>query len=248
MPLNIGQKYTRTQIRTEVGGGDTQSYLPRLGGKVLCGCFDPRLNVRAPFEIDIGAGPIVAGSAKQFFKQSSLVPIFLKRGVDSWEYVGKFKANAFVSAQSDLFPINPHRRKDAIAVLYLEAEKTDPDGHASDDPFITGEVAIEGGRALATHLRRERSRQLTEAKRRTQIAEQGQLQCEGCDLTAAQLPKKIGEACFEVHHRAPLGSMLAASATKLNDLAILCANCHRLIHRTNPLINVKALRKLNGLV
>lgn len=247
MALHIGKNYTRDQIRAEVGGGDKQSYLPTVGGTVICGCFNQRFNRLAPIEIDIGSGVKVRRTAEQFLKQSSYVPIFIKRGANTWEYVGKFKAVVLTEDKLQLFPKNQYRRKDAIAVLYLESEKTDSDGDLLNDPGITGEIAFEGGVALATHLRRERSRQLTEAKRRAQIAELGRLQCEGCDLTSETLPAKIGEACFEVHHRVPLGTRQAASETRLADLAILCANCHRMIHRTNPLMVFEELRRVRGL-
>ncbi|MFC5863815.1 HNH endonuclease [Acidicapsa dinghuensis] len=41
---------------------------------------------------------------------------------------------------------------------------------------------------------------------------------------------------FEVHHVIPI-SEIGMTRTKLKDLALLCANCHRYVHR---------LIKLNG--
>jgi 5-methylcytosine-specific restriction protein A len=42
----------------------------------------------------------------------------------------------------------------------------------------------------------------------------------------------VGEACIEVHHKeVHLADMAEGHETQLDDLACLCANCHRVIHR-----------------
>ncbi|WP_416376735.1 hypothetical protein [Klebsiella pneumoniae] len=33
--------------------------------------------------------------------------------------------------------------------------------------------------------------------------------------------------------------------TKLSDLAIVCSNCHRIIHKTSPMISIDELSKTN---
>lgn len=246
MPLLLGSRYTREQIRTESGGGDLQSYLPHSNGNVLCGCFDPNINARAPYEIDLGAGPDVIRYAKRLLEQESPVPVFLKRDAAAWEYVGRFRAVQYNVETTDLYPAKKHRRENAIAVLYLAIEAESSNDRMTEDPSISAATAIEGGAALATHLKRERSRQLTEAKRRTYRAEHGQLSCEACGLAETDLPPKIGEGCFEVHHTQPLGQSEGAVVTKLDDLALLCANCHRLVHRSSPMLTPHELAQLRA--
>ena len=246
MPLHIGHRYTREQIRAESGGGDLQSYLPHKDGNVLCGCFDPIVNARAPYEIDLGVGRDVIRYARRLLEQDSYVPIFLRRDAFAWEYVGKFRAVHYSIDAPDLYPAKSFRRADAIAVLYLTIEPEDPSDELTEDPSISTVTAIEGGAALASHLRRERSRQLTEAKRRTHRVEHGQLSCQACGLNESDLPAEIGEGCFEVHHTLPLGERVAAAITKLDELALLCANCHRLIHRSNPMLSVNELAQLRA--
>ena len=246
MPLRLGTLYTREQIRTESGGGDLQSYLPHSNGNVLCGCFDPNINDRAPYEIDLGAGRDVIRYAKRLLEQDSPVPVFLKRDTFAWEYVGRFGAVQYNVDASDLYPAKRFRRKDAIAVLYLAMEAESSTDGLVEDPSISAAAAVEGGAALATHLRRERSRQLTEAKRRSHRAEHGQLSCQACGLTETDLPPGIGEGCFEVHHTLPLGQGKGAVVTKLDDLALICANCHRLVHRSSPMLTVHELAQLRA--
>jgi 5-methylcytosine-specific restriction protein A len=45
------------------------------------------------------------------------------------------------------------------------------------------------------------------------------------------LREGFDEAAFEAHHLLPLALLAEGRKTKLEDVALLCANCHRLIHR-----------------
>ncbi|MGO7604755.1 HNH endonuclease signature motif containing protein [Rhizobium ruizarguesonis] len=86
----------------------------------------------------------------------------------------------------------------------------------------------EGRLLTALHLRRERSpkmRKLLLQQRRPRG-----LICEMCDLHRSEMPFEFQEALFEVHHILPLADS-GERLTKLSDLALLCACCHRLIHK-----------------
>ena len=108
---------------------------------------------------------------------------------------------------------------------------------------VDGELsAIEGDPRMFFHLRRERDAALSEAKREAVRSATGCLQCEACGFaTDSTFPGLSGEVC-EIHHRLPLGDACEAVETRLDDLAVLCANCHRAIHRTKPLMSVEDFR------
>ncbi|KAB0537034.1 5-methylcytosine-specific restriction protein A [Pseudochrobactrum saccharolyticum] len=86
----------------------------------------------------------------------------------------------------------------------------------------------EGRLLTALHIRRERNpkirKMLLEDRRRSG------LRCEICDLARPDLDEPLQESIFEAHHLIPL-SEVGERKTKLSDLALLCACCHRLIHR-----------------
>lgn len=86
----------------------------------------------------------------------------------------------------------------------------------------------EGRLLTALHIRRERNpkvrKMLLEDRRSSGF------RCEICDLSRPDLEEPLQEAMFEVHHLVPL-SKAGERKTKLADLALLCACCHRLIHR-----------------
>jgi 5-methylcytosine-specific restriction protein A len=91
-------------------------------------------------------------------------------------------------------------------------------------------VAIEGGPAHVLALRRERSRPLRRAKIR-QAARLGQaIACEACAFDFQATYGDLGRSYIEVHHRTPL-HVTGETASALDDLALLCANCHRMVHR-----------------
>ena len=104
--------------------------------------------------------------------------------------------------------------------------------------------AKEGKRRLVAHFKRERRADLTLAKRNEIRALHGSLFCEACACAERDLPDAIGEACFEVHHKAPLSDVADEVETSLADLAMLCANCHRMIHRSEPMPTVEAFRRI----
>ena len=54
---------------------------------------------------------------------------------------------------------------------------------------------------------------------------------------------------FEVHHLSPLGELDdqdPETKTTLDQLALVCANCHRVLHRTRPPVEIAALRTVLG--
>lgn len=103
--------------------------------------------------------------------------------------------------------------------------------------------AREGTERLVTHLRRERSPKLRKAKIAAVMrTKSGRLACEVCDLDSAARYGEIGNGFAEVHHRKQLANS-GTRRTALADLAILCSNCHRIIHRTVPMWTVERLRR-----
>jgi hypothetical protein len=103
-------------------------------------------------------------------------------------------------------------------------------------------VAIEGDPRWFFHLQRERDPAIVKAKRNAARLPDGRLPCEACGFVARDQYSGIDGDLCEVHHRQPLAAAVATVATSLEDLAILCPNCHRAIHRTDPLMSVEDFR------
>jgi predicted HNH restriction endonuclease len=111
----------------------------------------------------------------------------------------------------------------------------------TEDLDLLDSVGEENQRKLVSHLRRERSAGLRNKKIKAVIAEKHDLKCEVCDFDFEDAYGKLGKGFAEVHHIIPL-STLGETKTKLSDLAVLCSNCHRMIHRTNPIEDLETFR------
>lgn len=89
--------------------------------------------------------------------------------------------------------------------------------------------AQEGKAALRIHLRRERSKSLVKAFKAT-LADPS---CEACGMKFSDVYGDLGAGYIEAHHKVPIASLEDGGETKVSDLAALCANCHRVIHKNN---------------
>jgi 5-methylcytosine-specific restriction enzyme A len=111
-----------------------------------------------------------------------------------------------------------------------------------DDNFDGVDEAEEGRILSALHLRRERSPKLAKTKKARVLRESGKLECEVCRFDFLKAYGEHGRGFIECHHVKPLESLVGSSKTRLDDLALLCANCHRMIHARRPWLTLEALR------
>jgi hypothetical protein len=102
--FTIGQKYSRKEISANLGGSEVD-FLPTNGHQVVCGCFTLEHNPEAPNIVIPGTGKVIERTAKLFCEQYYPVPIFMKRRVNEWEYVGDYKV---VSHSTDMTAISAH--------------------------------------------------------------------------------------------------------------------------------------------
>jgi hypothetical protein len=116
-----------------------------------------------------------------------------------------------------------------------------PDHGAESSSQLTSEFYAEGSRILRTHLVIERNRKLVEDSKREFQRQHGRLFCEVCEFDFA---KEYGEEYIECHHTIPVHSMPSDGKTDPKDVAMLCANCHRMIHRRREWMSTEGLRSL----
>jgi predicted HNH restriction endonuclease len=107
---------------------------------------------------------------------------------------------------------------------------------------ITG---LEGEVRRAYVIHRHRERALREAKLRQNAlaAQDGRLRCEvpGCGFDFREVYGELGANYAQVHHLTPLSAHNDVVHTALEDLAVVCANCHVMIHlggKYRPLIGL----------
>jgi 5-methylcytosine-specific restriction protein A len=103
---------------------------------------------------------------------------------------------------------------------------------------------VEGSILYKLHKLRERSLKIVARKKKQALDTFGKLACEVCEFDFFMRYGELGADFIECHHRRPLSSLKAASITSLEDLALVCANCHRMLHRKIHGMAVEDLKEL----
>ena len=122
MELAINEILTRKKLEEIVGaGGD--SCLLHKDRRVVAIAMDPNKNPGAPNILLVGKGLHKERYAKSFLQSGEYVPTFVKKTVDQWKYVGKFRALTIENAP---IAIKTHSQKsgrnDIWGILSLESE------------------------------------------------------------------------------------------------------------------------------
>jgi 5-methylcytosine-specific restriction protein A len=119
-------------------------------------------------------------------------------------------------------------------------------GEPPDFPREVGydnESALEGRYLLRWHAYRERDRSLRAKKINSVRASGRALTCEVCDFDFARIYGERGQGYIECHHIEPL-HVGGEKGRSVKDLALLCSNCHRMIHTKPPWPTPAELREL----
>lgn len=89
---------------------------------------------------------------------------------------------------------------------------------------------FEGKYKEVLHKIRERSSGIVDRKKKETFLK-GKLQCECCGFDFEKAYPNVGRGFIECHHTLPIHK--GERITELEHLALVCANCHRMLHRKN---------------
>jgi hypothetical protein len=194
----------------------------------------------APRRVPVGPGRNRLHYSRLLHIQKNAVPLFIKLGTSKWQYRGRFRCDRYVTAPHQVRRLaDPDGRRDAKAIMFLV-----PSGDAV--PFDEADEMLEGNEGtllLRMHRERERNPQLAKAKRAA-ATRTGTFLCEVCALDFREHANGLGHRCSEVHHLRPLAHLGPEKSVKttLKDLALVCANCHRMLHAESPPLTIRALQ------
>lgn len=138
-------------------------------------------------------------------------------------------------------------RKDVlheVANAIEGAVLSDRDWEMPPEAFDDEVEATEGAVLTRIHKVRERKPRLVKRKKDQALRKFGKLACEACGFDFAGIYGDRGKGFIEAHHTKPLIAMASETSTKLKDLALLCSNCHRMVHRSQPWLTMAELRAL----
>ncbi|TWT78797.1 HNH endonuclease [Planctomycetes bacterium CA13] len=142
-----------------------------------------------------------------------------------------------VDAYVNAYPTDKPFAKRLKAIFALSSVPRPSEVLENIDVDMTTSIKGEGRKRLVRHLVRERDRKLVAGKKKSAKS----LACEVCGFDSQNV---YGVAYCEVHHLTPLADLADGTKTTIKDLAIVCANCHRIMHSKYPPIEIKSLRNM----
>ena len=159
-----------------------------------------------------------------------------------------FDAHGYILfATEEEYRTSPHIRvgkqigvpKPGISAIPGYVRTTDSDASPTLDVDIHTVAVTEGRRRLVLHLQRERKQAVVRNKKKQAAS----LDCEVCGFSFRRAYGTTASTYCEVHHLLPLSEIEHITRTRMEDLAILCANCHRVVHLKNPPYTLDQVRK-----
>lgn len=128
---------------------------------------------------------------------------------------------------------------DQIAVLKLEGERLNKIHENESQALRKIKVTEvnEGEKYTSEATFRARNRALIEAKKTN-----SNYRCEVCEMSFKEFYGNVGEGYIIAHHINPIGSRKHGSTTTLDDIALVCSNCHDMLHKKEPPMRINELR------
>ena len=131
---------------------------------------------------------------------------------------------------SELFTLANSRQK---------ADSLDPNRPNTRDGFPEGKIKQK------LHFVRERNAELVRQAKVLALKTYGCLICECCGMDFQSVYGRIGAGFIEAHHTKPVSTLHKdGEKTQIEDLAMVCSNCHRMLHRRRPWLERHELKQL----
>ena len=92
-------------------------------------------------------------------------------------------------------------------------------------------IAKEGQILYKLHKYRERNQTLIKKKKEQHYRKYSNLACELCGFDFEKTYGEVGKGFIECHHKTPLAELTAETTNSLDDLILVCSNCHRMFHQ-----------------
>lgn len=167
----------------------------------------------------------------------------LRRLDPDYEGVGMGRGGKEEKLVWDEFYFSPEKlsavSKQIVDHIYSDSKLVPESG---DDE---GEEEAQEGRLLTkVHRYRERDTKLVKRKKAKFKKIEGRLFCEGCGFDFEKTYGLRGVDFIECHHTKPVSELGVGQVTHLDDLVLVCSNCHRMIHRKKPWLSMTELKTI----
>ena len=178
-----------------------------------------------------------SGISRKLGNVASIDPLHSDQGKKGNDHASKLLAKTW-----DEFAHDPERLHQVAQAIRSCMSSSDANTHVTEETEI--EEASEGKLLTRTHIARERNSAISKKKKQKVLKDNGKLGCEACGFVFEKKYGERGQDFIECHHTKPLTEYKGEQKTKLEDLALLCANCHRMIHAKKPWLTVEQLKEM----
>lgn len=117
-------------------------------------------------------------------------------------------------------------------------------GDAATTTLTSCEEYAEGREILTQHIQRERNQKVVSQAKAEFIKKYGRLKCQICEFDFEKEYGKQGKGFIEAHHTKPVSELKPGDKTRVEDMLLVCPNCHRMIHRQKPWLTASQLKKM----
>ena len=163
-------------------------------------------------------------------------PNYSGRGLTAGSHLDKEIWDAYYGKREELEKVaelirNSYKYYDAIKAETYSIVK-------EEKPFF------EGRTLFVIHKMQERNLHIVNQKKYIALSTIGALSCEACDFDFQKYYGPIGKGFIECHHNIPISQIKMESEIRLNDLSLICSNCHSIVHYSRPWLMVDQLRNI----
>ena len=131
---------------------------------------------------------------------------------------------------------------DFLLELLALAENCESASVLAADPPEIRDSFPEGKLAERLHRLRERNSALTREVKSETLSKHGKLQCQVCLFDFQEKYGGLGVGYIEAHHTKPVSELPENGGETLKkDIALVCSNCHRMLHRKRPWLEMDEL-------
>jgi len=113
-------------------------------------------------------------------------------------------------------------------------------GDVQDEEYVSEK---DGSPFLKSHKRKERDSKLVRLVKSQRLEKTGELCCDVCGFDFFKVYGLIGKGFIEAHHLVPVSQLKKGDKVKVSDFALVCSNCHRMLHnKKDKLLTIKQLK------
>ena len=166
-------------------------------------------------------------------------PEYQGKGMESFSKLDKEVFDEFHSKKTELSRIAKTIQRTAKNTeLAVKLYKIGEDENETEFSVREGETIYK------LHKLSERNPKINKKKKDSYFKQNGKLDCEVCGFDFFEKYGELGKGFIECHHRIPLAEFDGETKTTLKDLALVCANCHRMLHRDLSVLSIEELKKI----